>query len=276
MPTTQKRIVITGAASGLGRALALHFARHQWQVVVADIQEQAGLAVVAEIEALGETAWYRYCDVGRDADFAQLACWVDEQLGGLEVLVNNAGVASAGPLMGASEEEWQRLLEINLMSCVRGSRNFIPMMTQVGSGHIVNIASFAALALAPGMMTYNVAKAAVLALSEGLRAELYDQGIGVSVACPAFFKTNLLDSMQGTSPALLKRVERMMQHSGVTAKDVAADSFAAVASRRFMVITHPEARRFYRLQRWFPSLAFKQKLKQLRRLENHINKERLT
>ena len=276
MPTTQKRIVITGAASGLGRAIALHFARHQWQVVVADIQEQAGLAVVAEIEALGETAWYRYCDVSRDADFAQLAAWVDAQLGGLEVLVNNAGVASAGPLMGASEEEWQRLLETNLMSCVRGSRNFIPMMTRVGSGHIVNIASFAALALAPGMMTYNVAKAAVLALSEGLRAELYDQGIGVSVACPAFFKTNLLDSMQGTSPALLKRVERMMQHSGVTAKDVAADIFAAVASRRFMVITHPEARRFYRLQRWFPSLAFKQKLKQLRKLENHSNKEQLT
>lgn len=273
MPTTHKRIAITGAASGLGRAIALHFARHQWQVVVADIQEQAGLAVVAEIEALGGTAWYQYCDVSRDADFVQLAAWVDEQLGGLEVLVNNAGVASAGPLMGASEEEWQRLLEINLMSCVRGSRNCIPMMTRVGSGHIVNIASFAALALAPGMMTYNVAKAAVLALSEGLRAELYDQGIAVSVVCPAFFKTNLLDSMQDTSPALLKRVERMMQHSGVTAQDVAADIFAAVASRRFMVITHPEARRFYRLQRWFPNLAFKQKLKQLRKLENHSNKE---
>jgi NAD(P)-dependent dehydrogenase (short-subunit alcohol dehydrogenase family) len=276
MPEAQKRILITGAASGLGRAIALHFARQHWQVVVADIKEQAGLAVVAEIEAIGETAWFRRCDVGQDAEFKQLAAWVTEQLGGREVLVNNAGVASVGPLMGASEEEWQRLLQINLLSCVRGSRNFIPMMKQADTGHIVNVASFAALALAPGMMTYNVAKAAVLALSEGLRGELHDLGIGVSVVCPAFFKTNLLSSMQDTSPAVLQRVERLMQHSGVTAEDVAADIFAAVASRRFMVISHPRARRFYRLQRWFPGLAFKLKLKQLRKLENTSNKEQLT
>jgi len=276
MPKAQQRILITGAASGLGRALALHFARRHWQVVVADIQESAGLAVVAEIEALGETAWFRYCDVGQEAQFEQLATWVKEQLGGLEVLVNNAGVASAGPLMGAAEDEWQRLLEINLMSCVRGSRHFIPMMKQAGSGHIVNVASFAALALAPGMMTYNVAKAAVLALSEGLRGELYDLGISVSVVCPAFFKTNLLRSMQDSSPALLQRVERLMHRSAVSAEDVAADIFKAVARKRFMVISHPEARRFYRLQRWFPNLAFRMKLKQMRKLANATNKEQLT
>ena len=222
--------------------------------------------VVGEIEALGGSGWYQRCDVRRVDDFQRLASWVNEHLGGLDVLVNNAGVASAGTLMAASEEEWHRLLEINLMSCVRGSRSVIPMMSRAGKGHIVNVASFAALALAPGMMTYNVAKAAVVALSESLRGELFDQGVGVSVVCPSFFKTNLLSSMQDASPAVLQRVDRMMQRSSVTAEDVAADIFRAVANGRFMIISHREARRFYRLLRWFPEQAFKLKLRQLRRL----------
>ena len=275
MPKAQKRIVITGAASGLGRAIALRFAQENWQVVVADIQKQAGLQVVREIEALGATGWYQACDIGRVEDFHRLATWVSQQMDGLDVLVNNAGVASVGTLMEASEEQWERLLEINLMSCVRGSRCFIPMMSRVGAGHIVNVASFAALALPPGVMTYNVAKAAVVALSEGLRGELFDQGIDVSVVCPSFFKSNLVGSMQDASPEVRERIEHLMQRSAVTAKDVAADVFRAVASGRFMVISHPEARRFYRLLRWFPNLAFRLKLKQLRKLNEPTIMEHL-
>jgi NAD(P)-dependent dehydrogenase (short-subunit alcohol dehydrogenase family) len=273
MAKGQKRIIVTGAASGLGRAIALHFARRQWQVVVADIQHQAGREVVGEIEALGARGWYQACDVAHLSDLEQLAEFTDQTLGGADVLVNNAGVGSAGTLMEASEAEWDRLLQINLMSCVRASRCFIPMMSAAGSGHIVNVASFAALALAPGMMTYNVAKAGVLAFSESLRGELIDLGIGVTVVCPSFFKTNLLGSVQQADPEALQQVERLMQRSAVTAEHVAADLFRAVADNRFMLIPHSEARHFDRLLRWFPKLAFRLKLTQMRRLRARLGEQ---
>jgi short-subunit dehydrogenase len=133
-------------------------------------------------------------------------------------------------------------------------------MIAAGSGHIVNTASFAGLAGAPGIMSYGVAKAAVVALSEQLRAEVHGQGIRVSVLCPAFFRTNLLESWQG-DPRMKPFAARMMDASPDTLEGVADRSFAAIERGEFLVLpTRSEPMR-WRLKRWAPNLYFSKLLK---------------
>jgi short-subunit dehydrogenase len=131
------------------------------------------------------------------------------------------------------------------------------MLLAQRSGHVVNIASFAALASAPGMASYNVAKAGVFSLSESLRAEVYDEGVDVTVACPAFFRTNLLESFRGPDPAAKATVARIMDRATITADDVANDIYEAVMNRRFLVISHPDSRWQYRVKRAAPELFYR-------------------
>jgi short-subunit dehydrogenase len=136
-------------------------------------------------------------------------------------------------------------------------------MVAAGRGHVINTASFAGLAGAPSIMSYGVAKAAVVALSEQLRAEVADKGVTVSVLCPAFFRTNLLESWQG-DPRLKAFADRMMASSPDTLEGVADRVFAAVERGEFLVLpTRSEPMR-WRLKRWFPNLYFKQLLKLVR------------
>ncbi len=258
-----KTAVITGAASGLGKAIALKYAQHNWQVIVADIEDEAGQAVVDEIHQLGKQAFFSHCDVSKTDDFDALVSFTEKTTGRCDLLVNNAGVASTGTLLETDEAEWQRMITLDLMSCVRGSKAFIPLLKKsaCGSDHctIVNTASFAGIALMPGMMTYNVTKAAVIALSESLRCELFRDNIHVAVACPSFFKTNLTRSMKSANTETIARIHRWMESSGVTAQTVAEDIFIAVKNREFLILTHKESKKFYRMSRWFPKFVQKKK-----------------
>ncbi|MBT8143744.1 MAG: SDR family NAD(P)-dependent oxidoreductase, partial [Gammaproteobacteria bacterium] len=154
-------------------------------------------------------------------------------------------------------DDWDWTLDINLHGVIRGCHLLAPLLVRQRDGHIVNIASFAGIAHAPAMAAYNTAKAGVIGLSESLRAEMLPHGVGVSVACPSFFRTNLLDSFRTPDPRLQQFAERMFQNASVTAEDVADDIFRAVHSNRFMVITHSEARWLYRFKRWAPKLFFR-------------------
>lgn len=258
---TQKRVLITGAGSGLGRALAQRFASDGYRVAVADIDDDRAQETVDLISMSGRVAEAFHLDVRKESDFADLAAHLEKNWGGIDVLINNAGVSSAGRLDETSTEDWQWMLDINLMGVVQGCRHFIPLLTQSAQtgnqAHIVNIASFAAIAQLPGMATYNVAKTAVVSLSETLRAELLDQNIGVSVACPSFFKTNLLDSFRGPDDGVKKLVGKFMERSAITADDVADQIFAAVQKNRFLVITHGESRQHWRIKRASPELYFR-------------------
>jgi len=265
-----KTAVITGAASGLGRAIALHYSNpelvaEQWQIVIADIQDAEGQKVVEEISSVGGKAYYFHCDISMASDFEALARFTEDTTGGCNLLVNCAGIADAGTLMGTNEEDWQRMISLDLMSCVWGSKAFVPLLkkTALASEHtaIVNIASFAGIALMPGMMTYNVAKAGVIAFSETLRCELINDNIHVAVACPSFFKTNLTNSMISSDEATKARIIRWMEKSGITAERVAADIAKAVSSKEFMVLSHKETKQYYRNSRWFPKFMQKQKSK---------------
>jgi len=240
--------LITGAASGLGREIALQLAVPGRTLWLTDRDSDALQAVAAEVTAKGATAHTLRLDVTAEEDWRAAR----QAAGTVDLLVNNAGVADVGPLLSTTERQWERQLGINLMGVVRGCRSFVPAMVQQSRGHVVNIASFAGLAMAPGMIAYNTAKAGVVAFSESLRVELALDGVGVSVCCPAFFRTNLTDSLEDASPAMVQRIQGWMDGSGVTATDVAQAIVKAVEQDTFMVLTHPTTWRYWLLKRLMP------------------------
>jgi len=263
-----KRVVITGAASGLGRALSLRFARERWRIAIADINLDRADETLTMVRSAGGDGFVQRCDVRRDEDFDALAERVKKEWGGLDVLVNNAGIATAGTVVTTPPADWDAIINISLLGVVRGCRTFVPMLLSQRSGHVVNIASFAAIASAPGMASYNVVKAGVFSLSESLRAEVFDDGVDVTVACPAFFRTNLLESFRGPDPAVKATVARFMDHASVTADVVANDIYEATMHGRFLVISHADARWQYRVKRAAPELFYREVRRMMKKMIN--------
>ncbi|WP_426754365.1 SDR family oxidoreductase [Myxococcus sp. Y35] len=247
-----QRIFITGGASGLGKAIALRFARAGWKVCIADVNDARGDEALRELSALAPQAHYQRCDVRREEDLLAARDWLMSQWGGVDVVVNNAGVAQAGAIEDVSLEDWQWIIDINLLGVVRGCKVFTPTFKQQGHGHIVNVASMAGLLDVPLMSSYNATKAAVVSLSETLHNELAEHGIGVSVVCPSFFKTNLGDSLRTTDPRLGATMARLLERSAITADDIANDVFTAVAQRGFYVLPHADGRRAWAMKRLLP------------------------
>ncbi|MDG9702863.1 SDR family NAD(P)-dependent oxidoreductase [Streptomyces sp. DH37] len=245
--STGTRVLVTGAASGLGRAIAAHYAAAGCRVLVTDLAEPAA-------PPAGEVSWHRL-DVRSDEEWAAVRDWCEEHWGGLDVLVNNAGVAAAGRVERIEAADWDWILDINLGGAVRGCRAFVPLLKRQGGGHIVNIASLAGLMNLPGMSSYNVSKAAVISLSETLRHELAPWGVHTTVVCPGFVPTALDTGLRSPDPVLAHQAARMIRRGTVTPEQVAEQVAAAVAGRRFLVLTHPEGRRAVRIRRLWPSLV---------------------
>lgn len=255
---TQRKVLITGAGSGLGRALADRYARAGCAVGVADRNfERAQEA----LDALGGSGHLAFAvDVGDDASFDRFANEVRQAWGVPDIVVNNAGIASGGSLIETTMAEWREVIEINLLGVVRGCRAFLPGMLEARRGYVLNIASFAALAGAPHIMSYGVAKSGVYTLSEQLRAELHGTGVGVSVACPAFFQTNLLQNWRG-SERMRAAAGRLMQHSRDSIDSVADRIFAGAEAGRFLILPTRDEPMRWRMKRWFPNLYFRQLMK---------------
>jgi NAD(P)-dependent dehydrogenase (short-subunit alcohol dehydrogenase family) len=202
-----RRVLITGAASGLGAALADAFEARGDEVLRTDLSApEGGLAL----------------DVTSDADWAAAVAHVEQTWGGLDVLVNNAGVAGGGRLDVATLDEWQWITEINLFGVVRGTRAFVPMLKRQRSGAIVNTASLAGLVHPAGMASYNAVKAAVVALTETTGHELASYGVTAHVICPSYFRTNLIASMRGADTGLGEIIASLVESSPITADDIAA------------------------------------------------------
>jgi NADP-dependent 3-hydroxy acid dehydrogenase YdfG len=248
-----ERILITGAGSGLGRAMAVRFARAGWRVLVTDVDTTSGEAVAKELDAS-----FLPLDVTDNAAWFAAFQWCRKEWDGLDVLVNNAGVAAGGPFEQLDLKDWDWIWDINLKGVVRGCRMFVPLFKKQGSGHLVNVASLAGIMNLPAMASYNVTKAGVISLSETLRHELRPYGIHTTVVCPAYVKTNIGDRMRAGNPAVLQVNQKLMESSKVTAEDVAEQVFDAVARKRFLVLTHRDGRRSARLKRYLPSYVDRQ------------------
>ncbi len=189
MDTIEDKVaVVTGAASGIGRALAGRFATEGAKVVLADVEVEALEKAAAEIEGTGAEVLAVPTDVSDGQAVEALRDAAVERFGAVHVVCNNAGVASGGTLWTATDEDWGWVLGVNLMGVVHGVQAFTPLMIEQGEGHIVNTASIAGMLAPPFMGIYNATKHAVVALSESLHGELalFAPGVGVSVLCPGW------------------------------------------------------------------------------------------
>jgi NAD(P)-dependent dehydrogenase (short-subunit alcohol dehydrogenase family) len=260
--STSRRVLITGAGSGLGLALAQRYARAGARVACVDLLGERAEAARASLPGEGHIALT--ADVGDDASMQALHDAVVATWGGVDVLVNNAGIASAGEMVETTMEEWRRILEIDLLGVVRGCRLFLPSMIEADRGQILNTASFAGLAGAPGIMSYGVAKAGVVMLSEQLRAELHGSGVRVGVICPAFFRTNLVDTAIADDRTKA-RIVRLMEKSPDTVDTVADKVFAAAERGEFLIIPTRREPMLWRMKRWLPGVYFKMLLKMSRK-----------
>ena len=251
----QNRMMITGAGSGLGREMALRWAREGWRLALADVNE-AGLAQTLKlVREAGGDGFTRRCDVRDYSQLTALAQVCEEQFGGIDVIVNNAGVASGGFFSELSLEDWDWQIAINLMGVVKGCKAFLPLLEK-SKGKIVNIASMAALMQGPGMSNYNVAKAGVVALSESLLVELRQLEIGVHVVCPSFFQTNLLDSFRGPTPNVKAQIGKLLESSPITAADIADYIHQQVAKGEFMILPHEEGRMAWKVKQQNPQAIY--------------------
>lgn len=251
----QTRIMITGAGSGLGREMALRWAHEGSQLALSDVNE-AGLAETLKlVREAGGDGFTQRCDV---RDYSQLTAFAqacEERLDGIDIIVNNAGVASGGFFSELSLEDWEWQISINLMGVVKGCKAFLPLLER-SQGRIVNIASMAALMQGPAMSNYNVAKAGVVALSESLLIELKQQGIGVHVVCPSFFQTNLLDSFRGPTPAMKAQVGKLLEGSPISAAEIADYIYQEIAKGEFMILPHEMGRMAWALKQKNPQALY--------------------
>jgi NAD(P)-dependent dehydrogenase (short-subunit alcohol dehydrogenase family) len=262
------RVLVTGAGSGLGRALATRWSAAGEDVLVSDVDAEAARTVAGE---LGATA--RTLDVTSGEDWAGALEWCRSAWGGLDVLVNNAGVGAGGRFERISVEDWDWIWEINLKGVVRGCRTFVPLFKEQAHGHIVNVASLAGLMNLPAMASYNVTKAGVIALSETLRHELEPYGVHTTVVCPAYFRTNLGERTRSPDPAVIRVMDKLMASSRVTASDVASVVVDAVRDKRFMVLPHADGRRSVRMRRWLPKVVDRQVRAYWTRLRSTVERE---
>jgi len=241
--TSPVRILITGAGSGLGRAIALAWARRGARVLIADIAQVRSEETVALCMAAGATeASFLPLDIRQEADFQNARSWLEQHWHGVDIVVNNAGVAGGGNFDGISEDDWQWMLDINLMGVVRGCRAFTPLFQSQQQGQFVNIASMAGLLNPPAMANYNVAKAGVIALSETLAAELMPWNIHTLVVCPSYFQTNLNESLRTNDPLTRMALDKLLASSAITADDIAEGILAAVDNGEQLYLPHEQAR----------------------------------
>lgn len=256
MQATGQRVVITGAGSGLGRELALRYAREGARLALADINDD-GLEETRRLAtATGGWAFTQRCDVRDFSQLAALAQSCDERLNGVDVLINNAGIASGGLFWDLSLEDWDSQICINLMGVVKGCKAFMPLFMRQGAGRIINIASMAAHIQTPGMSNYNVAKAGVVALSESLLAELHPLGIKVNVVCPSFFQTNLLASYHGPDTQARDDMAKLLENSPISAADVADITYRESEADQFMILPHERGRLALEQKRADPQVIY--------------------
>ena len=250
-----KVAVVTGAASGIGNAVATRLAGEGMKVVLADVEEGPLADAEKKLADAGATVLAVPTDVSNAEQVDALAAKTFETFGTAHVVHNNAGVATGGPMWTLAEADWQWVLGVNLWGVINGVRAFVPRLVEQGEGHVVNTASIAGLTSAPLMGPYNVSKHGVVTLSETLAAELVMHGspVKVSVLCPGWVNTRIHEADRNRPPELQsaaqadtslldmgRQVLETLVKSGLEPSEVAAKVLDAIREERFYILTHPD------------------------------------
>jgi NAD(P)-dependent dehydrogenase (short-subunit alcohol dehydrogenase family) len=246
--------VVTGAASGIGRSLALAFAAEGVRLVLADIESDPLEAVASELRANGADVFAVTADVSDAGDVERIGTAADDVYGALHLACNNAGVGGGGLSWEIDLETWKWVLGVNLFGVIHGIHSFVPRIIASGGGHVVNTASMAGLTSNPGMGPYNASKHAVVTISESLALELamVHPEVGVTVLCPGWVRTQINRSdrnrpgasageggLGGESGSLSRMLDHLIE-TGMDPDDVAALVVDAVRTRKFAILTHPD------------------------------------
>ena len=232
MKIRDKSVVVTGAASGIGKALAARFAKEGARAVVcADLNETDAKTVAASIGGLGIR-----CDVSKEADVNALVAETVKKYGRLDIFCSNAGIIGRHGLE-ATLEDWRRTIDVNFMAHVLAARAVVPVMLKQGSGYIVATASAAGLLMQMDSATYTTTKHAAVAFAEWLSVNYHDQGIGVSCLCPQGVRTPMLLGPKGDRKSFLLE-------GSVSAEDVAGKVMEAIEAERFLILPHPEVAQY--------------------------------
>jgi len=250
---TGRVAVVTGAASGIGRAVAERLGGEGMRLVLADIEEGPLTAVVDALDASGVEVTWCPTDVSDHASVVALRDHALERFGAVHLVHNNAGVGgSGGPIWTVPLADWRWTLDVNLWGVIYGIHVFVPLLVDQGEGHVVNTASLAGLCSPPFMGPYNATKHAVVTISETLFKDLRSVGspVGVSVLCPGFVKTGIARSGRnrpdwapapsGAASGQMDDVLSQLVAGGIAPAAVAAELVEAVRHDRFYAITHPE------------------------------------
>jgi NADP-dependent 3-hydroxy acid dehydrogenase YdfG len=251
-----KRILITGAASGLGLAMARKYASEGWAVCIADIQDEEGAKVASDLKNQHDNdCFFQHLDITNENQWQELVTIISKRWSGLDALINNAGVASGGAIDELPLKDFQWTVDINLMGVVKGCYFFVPLLKE-SKGTLINVASMAGLTHMARMSAYNASKAAVVALSETLLSELYPFGVNVSVVCPASFPSNLLSSIRTSSDTGVSIAKKMMDRSPVTADDIANMVYVNSLRGKHIIIPTRREKILWWLKRYLPSIYF--------------------
>jgi NAD(P)-dependent dehydrogenase (short-subunit alcohol dehydrogenase family) len=247
--------VITGAGSGIGKAFAVELGKRGGRVVCSDVDEASARMTSDAINDAGGEATSLRCDVSRIEDVTLLAKEAQAWFGGTPSLViNNAGVGAGGTPIGEAElDDWNWVLGVNLWGPIHGCHVFAPILKEAGRpGGIINVASAAAFGAAPGMAAYNVSKAGVLSLSETLAAELSGTGINVTVLCPTFVKTNIVEAGRITAQST-QLADLLMRWTGFSPERVARTCLDTNDRGGLYCMPQPDARIGWGIKRFTPT-----------------------
>lgn len=250
------RYLITGGASGLGRSLAFALSERQipnLKICVADLNAERGEETISELSKCGVEAIYQHCDITKIDDITALYQRLEKEWQGVDVVINNAGVATGGSLQSESIEQWQWIFDVNVLGMVRVSQIFLEGFKNQGHGYFVNIASQAGLTPIPLMSSYNAMKSAVIALSETMKLELAQYNVDVSVVCPSFFKTNLEETFRTTEPNVSKLMGKLFKRATLNSDQIAKSIVDQMKSKQFLILTHSQGKKAYRLKKYLPS-----------------------
>lgn len=248
--------VITGAGSGFGRALALVLAKQGWKILIVDINRAGMEKTLAMVRQAGGEGEVFECDVSKPEDVQRMADYSFSNGKKVDLLINNAGVVSCGFVGDIPLEDWNWCMGINFWGMLYGCHSFIPGMKAQGGGHIINVASGAGILSMMEMGPYNVTKAAVISLSETMRTELVSHKIGVTVACPMFFNTNLLDNMRYQDQFQNELAHSAFEHGRLSAEEVAERTIRAYEKNKLYVIPQITGKFYWILKRLSPSIFY--------------------